>query len=233
MLIHQFQEWQEEDPGSDMAEEAEDINRVAASRGYLDPWPPVRESTCWAIRGRGWQWSPWPAPFIPGAAISGPCRTENLGLEKIVANVISNSNIRVLIICGAESKGHLPGNTLIALHKNGIDERGRIIGSKGAIPFIQNLPAQAIERFARQVELVERIGLEDREEIERLISQYEQISTPFPEEPYQVIERKAARQEMVSVDSDLFFGAGSAWRPADGWSHPGYEICSVSRMGNR
>lgn len=25
-----------------MAEEAEDINRVAASRGYLDPWPPVR-----------------------------------------------------------------------------------------------------------------------------------------------------------------------------------------------
>lgn len=100
-----------------------------------------------------------------------------------MANVISNSNIRVLIICGAESKGHLPGNTLIALHKNGIDERGRIIGSKGAIPFIQNLPAQAIERFARQVELVERIGLEDREEIERLISQYEQISTPFPRSP--------------------------------------------------
>jgi tetrahydromethanopterin S-methyltransferase subunit A len=75
-----------------------------------------------------------------GAAISGPCKTENLGIEKIVANTISNCNIRFLIICGAESKGHLPGDTLLALHRNGIDEQGRIIGSKGAIPFIQNLP---------------------------------------------------------------------------------------------
>ena len=192
-----------------MTEEAEDINREAACRGYLDPWPPVRGEYLLGDPGARVAVVTLASTFHPrGAAISGPCRTENLGLEKIVANVISNSNIRVLIICGAESKGHLPGNTLIALHKNGIDERGRIIGSKGAIPFIQNLPAQAIERFARQVELVERIGLEDREEIERLISQDEQISTPVPEEPYQLIERKAARQEMVSVDSDLFFGAG-------------------------
>ena len=154
-----------------MTEEAEDINREAACRGYLDPWPPVRGEYLLGDPGARVAVVTLASTFHPrGAAISGPCRTENLGLEKIVANVISNSNIRVLIICGAESKGHLPGNTLIALHKNGIDERGRIIGSKGAIPFIQNLPAQAIERFARQVELVERIGLEDREEIERLIS---------------------------------------------------------------
>ena len=56
---------------------------------------------------------------IENSAISGTCKTENLGVEKIVANLISNSNIRFLLICGAESKGHMPGNTLIALHKNG------------------------------------------------------------------------------------------------------------------
>jgi tetrahydromethanopterin S-methyltransferase subunit A len=143
-----------------------------------------------------------------GTAISGPCKTENLGLEKIVANVISNSNIRFLIVCGVESKGHLPGNTLLALHRNGIDEKGRIIGSNGAIPFIQNLSVQAVERFQRQVELVDRIGLEDMKEIERLVSQYNHLARPFPEEPYQVIKRKAARQEMLSGDSDLTFGAG-------------------------
>jgi tetrahydromethanopterin S-methyltransferase subunit A len=129
-------------------------------------------------------------------------------LEKIVANVISNSNIRFLIVCGVESKGHLPGNTLLALHKNGIDEKGRIIGSKGAIPFIQNLSVQAVERFQRQVKLIDRIGLEDMNEIERLVSQYNYLAMPFPEEPYQVIKRKAPRQEMLSGDSDLTFGAG-------------------------
>ena len=49
---------------------------------------------------------------IEGAAISGSCKTENLGVEKIVANIISNSNIRFLLICGAESKGHLPGDSI-------------------------------------------------------------------------------------------------------------------------
>ena len=34
---------------------------------------------------------------LSGAAIAGPCKTENLGIEKVVANIISNPNIRFLI----------------------------------------------------------------------------------------------------------------------------------------
>ena len=109
---------------------------------------------------------------VENAAIIGTCKTENLGVEKIVANLISNSNIRFLLICGAESKGHLPGNTLIALHKNGLDEKGRIIGSKGAIPFIQNLTAEAVRRFQAQIQLIDRIGLEDEEQIGLLVEEY-------------------------------------------------------------
>ena len=77
------------------------------------------------------------------AAMWGTCKTENLGAEKIVVNTISNSNIRFILLCGGESRGHLAGKTLLALHSNGIDENGRIIGSDGAIPFIENIPKNA------------------------------------------------------------------------------------------
>ena len=191
-----------------MAEESDIVN-PDCNAGYEDPWPPVRGDYQVGDANGGIAVVTLASCIFPkGAAICGPCKTENLGVEKIVANVITNCNIRILILCGAESKGHLPGNTLLALHKNGIDEKGRIIGSKGAIPFIQNLSVQAVERFQRQVELIDRIGLEDMKEIERLVSQCNHLAMPFPEEPYQVIKRKAARQEMVSGDSDLTFGAG-------------------------
>lgn len=192
-----------------MAQEGKDRDLISENQGYLEPWPPVRGEYRLGDPRAFVAVVTLASTFYPrGAAISGPCKTENLGLEKIVANVISNSNIRVLIICGMESKGHLPGNTLLALHKNGIDENGKIIGSAGAIPFIQNLSRPAIERFQRQIELIDRIGLEDTEEIEELISCYNLSSRPYPEEPFQVIKRRAARREILSVDSDLFFGSG-------------------------
>jgi tetrahydromethanopterin S-methyltransferase subunit A len=143
-----------------------------------------------------------------GAAISGPCKTENLGIEKIVANVISNSNIRILLICGAESKGHLPGNTIMALHKNGIDEAGRIIGSKGAIPFIQNIPPEAIRRFQDQIAVVDRIGLVDEAEIARLIGVYDVNAQPYPEEPFLVVKKRAKRPSPKSGKGNLILGSG-------------------------
>ena len=95
-----------------------------------------------------------------GAAICGSCKTENLGLEKIVANIIANPNIRFIITCGTEVKGHLSGQCLQALHKNGV-EGGKIVGAEGAIPFIENLTEDAIKRFQEQVELVNIMETED------------------------------------------------------------------------
>jgi tetrahydromethanopterin S-methyltransferase subunit A len=95
-----------------------------------------------------------------GAAIAGSCKTENLGLEKVIANVISNPNIRFVLTCGTEVKGHLSGQSLIALHQNGVDG-GKIVGSKGAIPFIENLSAENIKRFQEQVEIVDIMEAED------------------------------------------------------------------------
>jgi tetrahydromethanopterin S-methyltransferase subunit A len=184
---------------------AEDDN---SKRGYDDPWPPVRGDYLVGDPNMGVAVTTLASPLlVSGAAIVGQCKTENLGVEKIVANVISNCNIRFLIICGVESKGHLPGDTILALHKNGIDEQGRIIGARGAIPFIQNLPPQAIKRFQDQVELIDCIGLENMDEIRELVSKYNLLAKPYPEEPFQVVKRKAALQEIPMGEGDLFFGA--------------------------
>ena len=40
-----------------------------------------------------------------GAALAGTLQTENVGLEKVICNVVSNPNIRFLIVCGPESPG--------------------------------------------------------------------------------------------------------------------------------
>lgn len=101
-----------------------------------------------------------------GAAIAGPCKTENLGVEKMMANIISNPNIRFLVLCGSEVQGHVTGQSIEALHANGVDpEKRKIIGAVGAIPFIENIPDDAIERFHEQLELINMIDVEDEDKI--------------------------------------------------------------------
>jgi len=95
-----------------------------------------------------------------GAALCGSCKTENLGLEKVIANVIANPNIRFALLVGTEVKGHLSAQTLVALHKNGVKE-GRVVGAEGAIPFIENLNDSHIKRFQEQVEIVNIMETED------------------------------------------------------------------------
>ncbi len=97
---------------------------------------------------------------VSGAALAGSCKTENLGIEKIVANIISNPNIRFVLLCGTEVKGHLSGQSLEAMHKNGVDG-GKIVGSSGAIPFLENLSESDIKRFQEQVEVVNIMESED------------------------------------------------------------------------
>lgn len=102
-------------------------------------------------------------------AIYGPLKTENIGIEKIVANVISNPNIRYLVVCGEEIRGHKSGKSLVCLNENGIDETNRIIGAPGAIPYIENLDCKAIERFQKQIKIIDLIGLTKKEEIDEKI----------------------------------------------------------------
>jgi tetrahydromethanopterin S-methyltransferase subunit A len=109
-----------------------------------------------------------------GASIVGPAKTENIGIEKMTANMVSNPNIRYLILCGMEVKGHITGQCMEAFLKDGIDKEGKIVGSTGAIPFIQNLNEESIERVRQQVQSVNMINVEDmgaiKAKIQELVS---------------------------------------------------------------
>lgn len=109
---------------------------------------------------------------LSGAAIAGPCKTENLGVEKVVANIISNPNIRFLILSGAEVQGHITGQSFKALHENGCDpDKKKIIGATGAIPFVENVPLEGVERYQQQLEIVDMIDVEDVGAINSKISE--------------------------------------------------------------
>ncbi len=103
-------------------------------------------------------------------AIYGPLKTENIGIEKIVANVISNPHIRYLVVCGEEIRGHRAGASLIALHKSGIDNQHRIINAPGAIPYIENLKKEALSRFQKQVHIIDLINVTNTKKITREIN---------------------------------------------------------------
>jgi len=90
-----------------------------------------------------------------GAALSGTVQTENIGFEKLVCNIVANPNIRYLVLGGPESEGHLTGEAMKALIFNGVDEKKRIIGTDSPHPFLFNLPMEFIERFRKQVSLID------------------------------------------------------------------------------
>jgi tetrahydromethanopterin S-methyltransferase subunit A len=99
-----------------------------------------------------------------GLAIAGTLHTENLGIERIVRNVLANPNIRFLVLCGEDTRqaiGHLPGQSLAALCESGADADGRILGARGKRPVLKNVTHEEIEAFRRQVEIVALVGEED------------------------------------------------------------------------
>ncbi len=97
----------------------------------------------------------------PSVAIVGSLQTENLGIERVIANILANPNIRFLVVGGTDSRqaiGHLPGQSLIALARGGIDAAGRIMGAHGKRPVLRNITPDAVEHFRRTVEVVDLVG---------------------------------------------------------------------------
>jgi len=123
-------------------------------------------------------------------AIYGRLKTENIGIEKIVANTISNPHIRFLVVCGDDIRGHRSGSSLLALHKNGIDNNHRIIDAPGAIPYIENLKEDAIKRFQDQLNIVDLLAEKEKEKIDKIIADCTRESPSSYGEPYIAIRIK-------------------------------------------
>ncbi len=123
----------------------------------------------------------------PALSISGTLQTENLGIERLIQNTLANPHIRFLILCGPDSRqaiGHLPGQSLLALGRSGLDERSRIQGAAGKRPVLRNISREAVEHFRRTVELIDLIGSEDLAVIHRIIQECADRN-PGPSEPFE------------------------------------------------
>jgi len=103
--------------------------------------------------------------------VVGKVETENIGIEKVIKNIISNPSIRFLLMVGKESPMHLPGATFKALFENGINEKGKIIGSPGMRPVLPNTTVEEVDRFTDQLELVDMIDCMDVDKISGKISE--------------------------------------------------------------
>jgi tetrahydromethanopterin S-methyltransferase subunit A len=153
-------------------------------------------------------------------AIMGTVKTENMGLEKVITNIIANPQIRFVIVCGREEFGHFPADAIISLVKNGVDAQMRIIGSRSAIPFLCNIPPSAVERFRKQIELVDlvhpkevreivaydpeyRLGEDRKMELEKAIDEcHSRNPGRFPEEPF-LIDNKGLVADGSKIAAQL------------------------------
>jgi len=95
--------------------------------------------------------------------IIGSCVTENVGIDRMIKNIVTNGHIRYLIICGEESRGHNVGDALLKLIKNGVKE-GKIIGASGDDPSLR-AGEDMIKRFREQIAGIKLIESENPADI--------------------------------------------------------------------
>jgi tetrahydromethanopterin S-methyltransferase subunit A len=115
-----------------------------------------------------------------GSALSGTIQTENVGIEKLICNIVANPNIRYLVIFGPESPGHRTGDALLMLLENGVDERRRIIGAQALTPYLFNLPIEYIARLRQQVRIINLLDEGDPDLLRRAVrSCYQEEPTSF------------------------------------------------------
>lgn len=89
--------------------------------------------------------------------ILGRLLSENKGIDSIVKFAIHNPSLRYIIICGKDTKGHYPGQSLKSLSKYGVDNNNRIIDSISPHPVLLSSISE-IKRFREQVTLIDMIG---------------------------------------------------------------------------
>jgi tetrahydromethanopterin S-methyltransferase subunit A len=140
-----------------------------------------------------------------GLCITGKVETENIGLEKIIKNVISNPAIRFLLCVGNEPPKHLTGATMAALFENGIDKDKRIPGSPGMRPMLPNTSVEEVDAFLSQVEPVIMIGCTDVDEIHDKVRE---LAARVPEsaaiefEPPKSLEEGEAVERVAAIGED-------------------------------
>lgn len=112
-----------------------------------------------------------PMAQLRGVAIAGMVYTPNLGIETMIQNIISNLNIRFLLLCGKDSPVFHPGQAIQSLFSFGINEEKRIQNAIGHYPVLRNISEECINTFLTQIELISCIGEQDASTLSHEIEQ--------------------------------------------------------------
>lgn len=148
-------------PGCDFQIRPAGWPAVVGEYFVVDPLAPVAVSTLGSVALAG----ELAKHKVAGLAIVGKTETENIGIDKIIKNIVTNKAIQFLVVAGNEPAGHLSGRTILTLAHNGVDADGRVIGSPGKKPILRNVSGAEIEAFRSQVQVIDMIGCERAEEI--------------------------------------------------------------------
>lgn len=101
-------------------------------------------------------------------AVVGRLLSENRGIDELVRFLNSHETIKMMLVCGRDTRGHAAGDALILLHANGIDREGRIIGSQSPDPVLA-ITREEAERFRKRIRVVDRRGETDLGTITALV----------------------------------------------------------------
>jgi tetrahydromethanopterin S-methyltransferase subunit A len=102
-------------------------------------------------------------------AIAGRLLSENRGIDAIIQFALSHPDLERIVLCGKEVKGHLAGQALLSLCKNGVNLEGRIVGATGPYPIVKST-AEQVDAFRSRVRVVDMVGVTDLGAIGRSIA---------------------------------------------------------------
>lgn len=166
-----------------LAENFEGVAADACSTAAPEDLPVVRVKD-----PRGLSWPPYPGDYLlgdpagtvavctlssrelpaevvrlgePSIGIAGRCDTENIGVEKVVLNLLAAPRVRHLILCGTEAQGHRTGDAFRQLKEKGVDANMRVLESASWRPILKNLTLVDVARFREQIEIVDLVGQHD------------------------------------------------------------------------
>ena len=141
-------------------------------------------------------------------AIVGSLTTENIGIEYVIKNLISNPFIRHLAVTGREVSGHCPGDAIINLNLNGVDENQKIVDASGARPILRNTLLQEIEHFREQITVHNFLHCHEADSLKKeIVSLKSRDSAPYKHGLYvrlvDIIEARPAKR--LQLDPEGYF----------------------------
>ncbi|MFH1072763.1 MAG: hypothetical protein V1743_05015 [Nanoarchaeota archaeon] len=152
-------------------------------------------------------------------ALFGQAMTENLGITRVIANLLMNPTIRYLIVCGRDVNGHYPGLALTSLYAHGYDlspegmvmvkdartihpeTREAIAAADPRLPIQEETMDDVMSRFREQITLVNCIGERDVARIHATIEHCLHQEPKPPLQPYEVQLKKREDSRIAITDA--------------------------------